>query len=313
MNRLRSVLTGIILPGILLAIGFCAPLRAQDDGSRAYLPPPENLRVFALFGVNIDGNRSGDPATIIENAKLGLDMLVAEGAWSYAIGGKSALGFVVLPYGHISGTIETEQGDLRQSAQGIGDFAFGTMITLHGSPPMAIKDYVAYKPSTSLGVLLKVMAPTGQYSNDQPINIGGNRWMLQVGFPFTVYSGSSLADPELLTFELMPSVSVFTDNDDPFGAERTSQDAIYRLEGHIAKSFSAKTMASLDALYSVGGATETDGAAAGGSQRALSLGITYSYSPSPKNNFKFTYGKVVHRNDVGMDGDMLRLIWTKPL
>lgn len=313
MNRSRTAFIRVIFAALLFALGFCAPLQAQDDGSRAYLPPPENLRVLAIFGVNIDGNRSGDPATVIENAKLGLDMLVAEGAWSYAIGGKSALGFVVLPYGRISGTIETQQGDLRQSAQGIGDLAFGTMITLHGSPPMAIQDYLAYKPSTSLGVLLKVLAPTGQYSSAEPVNIGGNRWMLQVGLPFTVYSGNSLVDPELLTFELMPSVSVFTDNDDPFGAGSTSQAAMYRLEGHIAKSFSAKTMASLDALYSVGGDTETDGAATGGSQRSLALGITYSYSPSPKNNFRFTYGKVVHRNDVGMDGDMLRLMWTKPL
>ena len=296
---------------LLTAFLFCAGAKAQDDGARAYLPAPEGLDVVLVLGMSIDGNRSGDPSTVFEGADLGLDSVAGMYSRTFTLGDKPAAAFFVLPYGRVSGRVRTTLGDVSASTSGFGDVAFGGYVTLLGAPPTTLQEYATFKPTSSLGLLVKVAAPTGSYDSDRPLNIGANRWMLQVGVPITFYVGDSLVDPKLLTFEVMPSAAVFTDNDDPFGASETSQDVIYRVEGHVTKSLSAKHFLSLDALYTTGGETSTDGVASGSSQRSLALGTTYSYTPDGKNVFRATYGKNVHRNDTGMEGDMIRVFWTR--
>lgn len=296
---------------VLFLVAMLLPVRAsaQDDGARAYLPGPADMDVLMVLGVSIDGNRSGDPATIIEGAELSVDSIGLMYSRTTAIQGKPAAVFVALPYGRIGGRVRTTSGDLSASSKGFGDVMFGASITLLGAPPTTAAEYVQFKPSTSVGLLVKVTAPTGQYDVHRPLNLGANRWMLQVGAPIIWYVGDSMVDPGLLTFELMPSVSVFTDNSDVANADRTSQRPVYRIEGHISKSFLTKHFVSLDGLFTQGGETEVDGVPTGNSQRSLALGATYSYSPNATNTVRFTYGRNVHHNDSGMEGDMVRALW----
>lgn len=295
----------------LFASIWSSHVSAQDDGARAYMPAPAGMNVFIALGVSIDGNRSGDPSTIIEGADLSLDSVAPMYSRTFAFAGKPASFFAVLPYGRVGGRVRTTMGDLTASSEGFADFTFGTAFTLLGAPPVTAAEYVAFKPTSSLGLLLKVSAPTGQYDASRPLNLGGNRWMLQVGAPITFYAGSSLVDPGLLTFEIMPSVAVFTENDDLASAGSSQQEALYRIEAHITKSFRGKHFISLDSLFTQGGAVETDGVETGGSQRALALGATYSYSPDAANTVRVTYGKNVSRSDSGMEGDLIRAFWIR--
>ena len=302
-----------LIPLVVLLLASCWPSHAmaQDDGARAYMPAPAGMDIFIALGVSIDGNRGGDPATIVQGANLNLDSVAPMYTRTFALAGKPAAAFVVVPYGRIAGRVRTTSGDLRTSSQGFGDFTFGTSLTLLGAPPVTLAEYAAFKPTTTVGLLLKASAPTGQYDAARPLNLGGNRWMLQVGVPITFYAGDSMVDPGLLTFEVMPSVAVFTANDDLAQGGSSSQDAIYRVEAHLTKSFGGKYFVSLDSLFTHGGAVETDGARTGASQRALALGVTYSYSPDAANTFRVTYGKNVSRNDSGMEGSLIRAFWTR--
>ena len=294
---------------VTLAAGFPGLAAAQDDGARAYVPPPENLHVVSLFAFTIDGNRSGDPATVLQNAELNLDFLIPMYTFSYGIGGKSAIAFGVLPLGRVSGKVQTTLGDSSLATSGAGDFLVGTAITLLGAPPMTLKEYAEFKPTTTLGVFAKLYIPTGQYDSSQQLNMGASRWAVAIGLPMSTYFGTSLVDPHLLSVDFYPSVTLFTDNHDPFGAARTSQDYLIRLEGHVAKNLNAKTFISFDALYVNGGATYADGVQAAGRQESLAIGGSVNYVLTAHNSFRLTYGQTVARNDVGLDGTMWRLMW----
>lgn len=54
------------------------------------------------------------------------------------------------------------------------------------------------------------------------INLGANRWGLQVGGPMGYYLGDSFLDPNLTTSELLPSAFLFGDNSDPFPSATTT-------------------------------------------------------------------------------------------
>ncbi len=190
----------------------------------------------------------------------------------------------------------------------LGDPVLGAIIGLVGPPPMTPQEFVAYQPGYGLGALAKITVPVGSYDEDQFVNVGSNRWALQLGTPMAWYFGRSFLDPALTTIELLPSVHFFGDNDDPRGASSTSQDALLRIEAHLTRNVHKAVWVSLDGQYVYGGETSTDGRSNDDTQRAFELGGTVNVSFSLRASVKLSYGEVVSRNDEGPDGRMVRLI-----
>jgi len=173
---------------------------------------------------------------------------------------------------------------------------------------MTPQEFVAYQPGYGLGALAKITVPVGSYDEDQFLNVGSNRWALQLGTPMAWYFGQSYLDPALTTIELLPSIQFFGDNDDPRGASSTSQDALLRIEAHLTRNVHKAVWVSLDGQYVYGGETSTDGRSNDDTQRAFELGGTVNVSFSLRASVKLSYGEVVSRNDEGPDGRMVRLI-----
>jgi hypothetical protein len=175
------------------------------------------------------------------------------------------------------------------------------------APAATGREFVALTPGFTLTTLAKLTAPTGDYTSARIINLGANRWAVQLGAPLAYYLGATFVDPRLTTFELVPSVTFFTDNDDPNGAETISQKPLFRLEGHVTHNLHPKLWVSFDGLYNYGAMTTTDGVEDENTQSYLSLGGTAGLTLSRHLIVKATYGGVVARNESGGDGSMLRL------
>ena len=79
----------------------------------------------------------------------------------------------------------------------------------------------------------KLFFPTGEYDARRSINVGANRWALRLGAPIVYAIGERMGDPELVTVELMPTVTFFGANDEPFGADRTQTEAAVHLRRAI--------------------------------------------------------------------------------
>lgn len=284
------------------------PALAQGDGPRAYQIVPNGTSIVSGYGLFLQGNQTADPGTVIQGGDIDVNLAIAQFTHSFAIAGKQAAAFAVLPYGEVSGALRGPFGRVRGSSTGFGDIILATVVGVVGPPPLTRQEFATFEPGFALGVLAKVTAPTGSYDADRLLNVGGNRWSLQLGAPMGWYLGKSFLDPALATIELLPSVQFYGDNDDPPGAGTTSQDPMFRLEAHLTRNVHKAVWLSLDGLYVHGGETSTDGRDDDNSQSAFELGASVNVAFSMSSSIKLSYGEVVSRNDQGPDGRMARVI-----
>jgi hypothetical protein len=295
----------VIAAGLL---GVVRPAQAQGDGPRAYQVVPNGTNLLTAYGLWLRGNQTADGSSVIEGGDIDVDLLLLQGTHSFAVAARQAALFAVLPYGEVSGSIDSRLSKLRGSSSGLGDPIVGAIIGLIGPPPLTPQEFVAYQPGYALGALAKITVPVGEYDREKVLNVGSNRWALQLGTPMAWYFGRSFLDPALTTVELLPSVQFFGDNDDPRGAQTTSQDPLLRIEAHVTRNLHQAVWVSLDGQYVYGGETSKDGRSNDDTQRAFELGGSVNVAFSRSAAVKFSYGEVVSRNDEGPDGYMVRLV-----
>ena len=160
----------------------------------------------------------------------------------------------------------------------------------------------------ALTLLTRLYLPTGVYDRTAPVNLGANRRALQLGLPLAYYLGESFLDPRLTTFELVPSVTWYGDNDEPAHGTHSSQAPLLQLEGHITRNFNPAVWASLDAIFLGGGETTTDGVNNHDAQRSFALGISASVAVRDTVAVTLSYTDEVSRNGNGAKGRALRLL-----
>jgi hypothetical protein len=141
-----------------------------------------------------------------------------------------------------------------------------------------------------------------------PVNLGQNRWSLQLGVPLAWYLGHSFLDPTLTTFELLPSVTWYGDNNEPHMGNRVSQDPLVQLEAHVTRNLNSSLWVSLDGLLMLGGETTTDGVSDHNRQRSVALEGTVSLAVSDAVSAALSYTDAVSRNNSGVSGHALRMV-----
>jgi len=162
-----------------------------------------------------------------------------------------------------------------------------------------------------VGLLGQLTLPTGQYDSGQILNMGANRVALRVGLPTAYYIGDSFLDPRLTTLELLPSITFYGDNPDaPGSASTTSQDLVFMLEGHLTHNLNRAMWLSLDALYTTGGETETDGVSNDDSPVSFAMGVTANLNFSTTASLKVSYGETIWASGDGPDGEAFRAVFS---
>lgn len=274
---------------------------AQDDGARLYMMVPDQTTIASLRLHLLHSNVASDDATV-ENNDLDTKLGVFQFVQALRFGRDQGFIFLVVPASHISKNAVTE------GLSGFGDAQLGFVYGVYGTPALKAGDYAEHPPGLAVNLLAKIFFPTGKYSPDRSVNIGANRWALRLGVPIVYAIGERMADPQLATIEAMPTVTFYTPNNDPFGADRTKQKPLFIFEGHLTRGFTRTFWASLDLLWREGGSLDVDGVSADNSQSALSLGTTGTFSLPHNLSLRLSAGKVVARNAHGPDGWMLRTI-----
>ncbi len=294
----------------LLMLSLLVPTNgsAQGFGPRAFQLVPEKTNVLALYAYLLDGNRAVDPSVVIQGADIEIDLAVLQYSRAIDIKGNQAGIYAIVSAGQIDGTVDLGNMALSDKNSGFGDIQIGATFGVVGSPTLTMGEYVKYKPGFSAGIITLFTLPTGQYDESHALNLGTNRWAAQLGTVLLWYQGDTLLDPRLRTFELVPTVTFYGDNDDPFGANISGQSAMFKLEGHITQNINQAMFLSADALYTYGGETTTDGVNNNDKQSAVMLGASFGMILSRSASLKLSYGEVVYRNDDGPDGSMFRAV-----
>ena len=280
--------------------------RAQGDGARAYQFGPADAKSLTVYGLFVRGNEALDPSRVTKGAEIRGDVVVIQPTLALALADRLGQVFVAVQLGKVSGTLPLPTGSVSSSSSGLGDTQLGWVQGVMGPPAAAGTAFLDLHAGMVVNLLGKITMPTGAYSSSQPLNLGSNRWTFQLGAPLCYYLGDSFVDPRLTTFELEPTLSIFTAVQDPSGTHREAP--MLGLEAHITHNVNQALWASLDGLYFQGGETTTNGIKDGNSKIALELGGTVGYSVGESLSFTLTYGGAASRNDNGTDGHGVRVM-----
>lgn len=273
----------------------------SQDGARAYHLVPAGTDIASLTATFVHAELNGsvfDVGVVTPTYRGSFDLLGNSGAF-----------LIGMPIGSLSASIDTGQGILDvETDPAQGDLFVGGVWGFLGSPSLSPMDYAQYKPGLRASVAAKLFLPTGDYDSSRLLNLGGNRWSLQASLPFSYVLGDTMIDPDLTTFEIMPVVQIFGDNNDPFvPATVTSQDPVWGVEGHITRTFTPTVWAALDGYYEFGGETSADGVPRGDAQEVLSLGATLGLVLSPAVALRLSYDEVVYASDPDTAGRHLEI------
>jgi hypothetical protein len=263
------------LVGMLCFSMVCLQAQAQEIEARAYSNAP--------IGINfITGG--------LAQAKSGsytLNTQALSMTHVLDVAGQSGRLTLVLPYSELTGTGQVGGQSINASAEGLSDPMIKASVNLYGAPALTNSQFKDYLQDLIIGASLAATIPWGKYNNNQMINVGANRSLIQPAMGF-----SQAVGPWRL--ELAGMATIYTSNTSYLGSNTLSQNPIYSGETHAIYYFPNTAWISADATYFTGGQTYINGIPANGPQENWRFGSTLSYPIDQQNSIRLTGSKGVY-------------------
>jgi hypothetical protein len=268
---------------------FCQQVQSQEIEARAYSNAP--------IGINfITGG--------IAQAKSGSYTLTTEAANLTRIidvFGQSGRISLLVPYAQLSGTGSIRAQNMNASAEGLSDPVVKISANLYGAPALSLEEFKNYQQDLIIGASLAASIPWGKYNNEQMLNVGANRSLIQPAI-----GASQAIGPWRL--ELAGMATIYTSNTSFLGSNTLSQNPIYSSEAHAIYYFQNTAYISADATYFMGGQKYINGTAISGSQENWRFGSTFSYPINKQNSIRVTGSKGVY-SSTNTDYSALGISW----
>jgi hypothetical protein len=272
---------------IVLAACPLRALRAQDLAPRAYVITPVHSNAILVTWSFFDGGVNFNGTIPVTNATGTYYVSVLSYYHSMSFFGRSANFTVALPYavGNFHGDLAGQSKSIYRS--GLADSGFRFSVNLFGGPAMQPKEMAKWKQKRLLGLSLRVIAPTGQYSSMKLINWGGNRWAFKPELGYSQRRGHWLLDGYVGGWFYTTNQAFFTG-----GAVTKPQDEspIGSLEGHLSYDVRPRLWLSLDGNFWWGGITSLSGIQnLATKQTGSRIGGTVSFPISKHQAIKASY------------------------
>jgi hypothetical protein len=300
------------LPAVLVALCALFP-RASEAQARYYWKSLDGANVVPVIFEALSGNANpADPAhTVVPGANVTGTLGVAGYGRMFSLFDRGAMAALIVPMGHLSGEITSALGTTSQSANGFGDPMIELDVNVVG--PRAQKnlaDVLRYEPGFSLDVLADLAFPIGQYSSNQPLNLGQNRWYGRVGLP-VVWQLGPWVPGERTTIEALPALWWFAANTNYMQGNTLTTNLLFQLDGHVTRDLTSSLWVSLDVLWYLGATTSINGVA-GDQLNNVGLGATAGYQIT--ENLQLTAGYMMlvssgSPNSLQMDRFMFSLLY----
>lgn len=213
-----------------------------DNNMRDYIPAPPGTMLNLVYYMHISGdtlNVDGDKAADVD---FNEDLWLLREVYYFKLGSFLTNAQIIVPFGRA--TLDVGGGD--QKSAGLGDIMLLSTIWLLNQPENDM--YLAFSPY--------VFLPTGQYDNEQSLNLGGNWWTFRGEVNFT--KGFEVIPDHKAYFEVTTGCDLFTTNNDYFG-EDLNKDPLFNLEGHVSYDLTKTLAASVDYYGHFGGELKFDG------------------------------------------------------
>lgn len=218
---------------LLLLLGP-APLLASN--ARDYIPLPTGTTLVTLYASHVFGDDLYvDHDKVATNMDLEATMGILRPIHYMMLGPFLIDPQAIIPVGDISLGGE--------HSSGVGDITLAATIWFIDNRES--KFFWAYTPFLTL--------PTGAYDEDDPVNMGANRWATK----HEMCLGKGFEDSVWL--EWVTAVEFYGDNDDAPGDVTLSKEPVLTSEVHLSYDFTKTVFGSVDYYLAYGGETELDG------------------------------------------------------
>jgi len=272
------------------ALGFLSfQIHAQEIEARAYSNAPIDIN-FITGGIAQAKSSSYKLTTEVINLTHVLD-----------VAGQSGRLSITVPYAQLSGTGTARGQVINASAEGLSDPMIKASVNLYGAPALTESQFKNYQQDLIIGASLAATIPWGSYNNEQMVNVGGNRTVIQPGI-----GASQAVGPWRL--ELAGMASIYTSNASYMGNNTLSQSPVYSSETHVIYYFPNTAWISADATYYFGGQTYINGLTINSSQENWRFGSTLSYPIDKYNAIRLTGSTGVYSR-TNTSYDMLGISW----
>jgi hypothetical protein len=297
----------------LLALSALCPgqVMAQVPG-RFYWKTLSGGNAVPLIVNSLSGNTNPfDPSHRVNpGANVSATLALAGYARTYTLLGRSAMTAVLVPMGRVSGEVTAAGRTSNEASAGFGDPMIEFDLNLLG--PRAQKnlpDALRYEPGFSVDFLADLAVPVGEYNNEQPLNLGQNRWYGRLGLP-VVWQLGPWVPGRRTTLEFLPAVWVFGPNDDFVGQTMTT-DPMFQVDAHLTRDLTERFWVGLDASWYTGGQATVNGTT-GEKLNNLGFGPTLGYQINESLGLTFGYKSTVNDKapeDLRMDGFMVSVLY----
>ena len=248
------------------------------------------------------GEIAFDPLLRIEDAGFELDTAAVKYIRSFELFGKSARIDFLQAYqsgdwsGILNGTPTTVE------REGWSDSHLRFAVNLFGAPPLAGKEYAAYRartgPETIIGAGLGVQLPTGEYLEDKLINLGSNRFTFRPQFGIVHNRGK-------WSLELNTAIWIFTENDEFFNGKQLEQDPLYTADAHLIYTFRPGLWLGASAGYGGGSETIVNRIPSDNQQSNFGWGLSLGIPINRQLGFKVAYINTRTLTSTGPDYDTI--------
>jgi hypothetical protein len=322
MTKLNKYVCLPILLAMAMTMMSNVDASAQDDGARAYWNGRARTHVVSFqylpVGINASGSQAFAPGQFVyPNSEVKADIII--GTWAYhmtLLNRPSAIAVNVLG-GSVGADVHlnADPGSqppvfapseaFSQSSAGFADPNTQLVVNLFGTPPLkSTVDLLNYEPGWSLDAAALLAVPLGAYESDKLVNMGLNRWYGRVALPFKYHFGV-FTPGYMSSFELIPAVWLFAENDDFLGST-LGNDPLWSLEAHLTHDFNHSFFGSLDMLYQKGFQSTLDGNDVGAELEIGNLGFAFNYQVTPNVTTRASFSSNVF-GDNNLETSVIRL------
>jgi hypothetical protein len=254
---------------LIVLLGRAASVSAQELEPRSYSASPVGTNFFGATYTYLSGDVLTDPSLPISDIQAHINILTLGYLRTFAIAGRSAsLGFG-MPFarGNVSGNVFDAPHEVYRA--GLGDLRLRFALALLGDPALTPAEFASRVPTTSIGVSLTMIAPTGQYVPSHLINVGTNRWAFKPEIGISQPIGKWFV-------ETSGGVWFYTDNNDFLGGNKRSERPLAVVQLHAGYQFRTSLWVSADIGYYAGGRTAVNGVPNDDARSNTRYGLTFS-------------------------------------
>ncbi len=299
-----------LLSAAAILFSFSAPALAQDDGARAYWKTRAGTHAFSFhylpMFLDADGSKAVAPGQYIyPNSKIDAHIVMASYFHHFTLPWVKRPSVIAVNVigGSIGADVDAavppgfrppdiSSGAFSQSSAGFGDPNTQLTVNLFGTPRLKSNvDLLNYEPTWTADLAGMLAIPIGEYETDKLVNIGLNRWYGRLALPLK-YHFRVFAPGRMSSFEVMPSVWLFGENDNFLGT-KLENDPLWSVEAHLTHDFTPTFYGSLDLLYQNGFQSQLDGADLEGKLEIGTIGFTLNYHVSDNAGIRTSFSSNV--------------------